>query len=132
MTDSEMKKMQQEAVRRAREMQSRARGSENNQYHSISGSGGTNSQSVFRTRAHNTGTETEMNDENRVPQENNNTVSDEYIGNIRSDTVSNSPGGIIESLLKDKDRTIILSLILLLMDEKTDNSLLLALMYLLI
>lgn len=42
---------------------------------------------------------------------------------------------IIKSLLKDKDKTIILSLILLLMDEKegkTDYSLLLALFYILL
>ncbi len=34
--------------------------------------------------------------------------------------------------MKDKERTLILSLILLLMDEQTDNSLILALLYLLI
>ena len=41
-------------------------------------------------------------------------------------------GGIFETLMKDKERTLILSLILLLMDEQTDNSLILALLYLLI
>lgn len=38
---------------------------------------------------------------------------------------------LIASLMKDKDRTIILALIILLMDEGGDHSLLLALLYLL-
>ena len=41
-------------------------------------------------------------------------------------------GGIFETLMKDKEQTLILSLILLLMDEQTDNSLIFALLYLLI
>ncbi len=41
-------------------------------------------------------------------------------------------GGIFEVLFRDKEKTLILGLILLLMDEKTDNTLLMALMYLLI
>ncbi len=39
--------------------------------------------------------------------------------------------GLLSYLLKDKDRTIILSLIVLLMDEGGDHSLMLALLYLL-
>ena len=41
-------------------------------------------------------------------------------------------GGIFDVLFRDKEKTLILGLILLLMDEKTDNALLMALMYLLI
>ena len=40
--------------------------------------------------------------------------------------------GILAALLKDKDRTMILALIILLLDEQEDNSLLLALIYLLL
>ncbi len=43
-----------------------------------------------------------------------------------------SSGGIFETLFKDKERTLILGLLLLLMDEKTDNSLVMALLYLLL
>ena len=50
-----------------------------------------------------------------------------------TETLSGRPsGGIFEVLFKDKEKTLILGLILLLMDEKTDNALLMALMYLLI
>ena len=38
----------------------------------------------------------------------------------------------MEAFFKDKEKTLILGLLLLLMDEKTDNSLILALLYLLI
>lgn len=41
-------------------------------------------------------------------------------------------GGIFDTLFKDKEKTLILGIVLLLMDEKTDNSLIMALMYLLI
>lgn len=41
------------------------------------------------------------------------------------------PDGIFSSLFRDKDKTIILALMLLLADENGDNSLLFALMYLL-
>ena len=41
-------------------------------------------------------------------------------------------GGILSPLFKDKDKTIILALMLLLADENGDHSLLFALMYLLI
>ena len=40
--------------------------------------------------------------------------------------------GLIETLFKDKEKSVILALILLLSDENSDPSLLLALMYLLI
>ena len=43
-----------------------------------------------------------------------------------------SGNGALEFLFRDKEKTLILGLLLLLMDEKTDNSLLLALMYLLL
>ena len=41
-------------------------------------------------------------------------------------------GGIFETLFRDKEKTLILGILLLLMDEKTDNALIMALMYLLI
>ncbi len=91
MTDSEMRKMQEEAVKRAEEMQSRARAVR---------------QPEPPPRKEDFG----MEQPQKPPEK----------------------GGLLETLMKDKERTLILALILLLMDEKTDNSLLLALFYLVI
>ncbi len=44
----------------------------------------------------------------------------------------NPSGGIFDLIMRDKEKTLILCLILILMDEKTDNNLLIALLYLLI
>ena len=51
----------------------------------------------------------------------------------RAETVREpEKAGLIETLFKDKEKSVILALILLLSDENSDPSLLLALMYLLI
>ena len=50
---------------------------------------------------------------------------------IKSNHKPENPG-LIETLFKDKEKSVILALILLLSDENSDPSLLLALMYLLI
>jgi len=104
MTESEMKKMQQEAVRRAEEMQNRAR---------------TVQQQQNQPSHHQSEPVAEINTPN--------------VENIQKPPErQNETGGLFETLMKDKERTLILGLILLLMDEKTDNSLIFALMYLLI
>lgn len=57
------------------------------------------------------------------------------INNSEKEIKSNSKpekAGLIETLFKDKEKSVILALILLLSDENSDPSLLLALMYLLI
>ena len=103
MTESEMKKMQQEAVRRAEEMQNRAR----------------TVQQQSQPSHHHSEPVAEINTPN--------------VENIQKPPErQNETGGLFETLMKDKERTLILGLILLLMDEKTDNSLIFALMYLLI
>ena len=103
MTESEMKKMQQEAVRRAEEMQNRAR----------------TVQQQSQPSHHQSEPVAEINTPN--------------VENIQKPPErQNETGGLFETLMKDKERTLILGLILLLMDEKTDNSLIIALMYLLI
>ena len=53
-------------------------------------------------------------------------------GKKTSAVYNKNSGGIFETLFKDKEKTLILGILLLLMDEKTDNGLLMALMYLLI
>lgn len=50
---------------------------------------------------------------------------------IKSNSKPENPG-LIETLFKDKEKSVILALILLLSDENSEPSLLLALMYLLI
>jgi len=100
MTESEMRRMQEEAVKRAEEMQNRAKAHINRQ----------------------------------LPEQP--PVKSEKAAEERPKMPPEKPkeetGGIFETLMKDKERTLILSLILLLMDEKTDNSLIFALLYLLI
>ncbi len=102
MTESEMRRMQEEAVKRAEEMQSRAKAHINHQ---------------------------PEHPPPPIPQKENLT---ENIPKIPPEKPKEETGGIFETLMKDKERTLILSLILLLMDEKTDNSLIFALLYLLI
>ena len=59
----------------------------------------------------------------------------EYKPSMSPQKQENTGSGIINTLFKDKDKTVILALLLLLMDDrdgKTDYSLLLALIYILL
>ncbi len=105
MTEREMRKMQEEAVRRAEEMQSRARAVQQPHH-----------QPEPPPREEHFGEEPIQ---VQKPPE-------------KHPDKPNETGGLFETLMKDKERTLILALILLLMDEKSDNSLILALLYLLI
>lgn len=122
MTDNEMQRMQQEAVRRTREMQRRA--------------------ASFRTPAPRE-TPAAAPQEAPAPVKEMPPVPDTPENVQPQPTAILEPpdvaheehktsGGIVEMLFKDKEKTLILGILLLLMDEKTDNGLLLALMYLLI
>lgn len=112
-----MQRMQQEAIRRTQEMQRRA--------------------AVF-----NKPPERPVNKEpDKQPHNTVNEVPKEkpleepaHIYHKPPDTRENTAisGGIFETLFKDKEKTLILGILLLLMDEKTDNALIMALMYLLI
>ena len=106
-----MLKMQQEAVRRAREMQNRARPAP-----------------VPPSRVP---PPKEVRQEPQMSNNNNNGGGFSRQP-IRGEPRKDKQSGIFEALFKDKEKTLILSLILLLMDEKSDNSLMLALLYLLI
>lgn len=111
-----MLKMQQEAVRRAREMQNRARPAP-----------------VPPSRVP---PPKEVRQEPQMSNNSNNNNNNNGGGfsrqPIRGEPRKDKQSGIFEALFKDKEKTLILSLILLLMDEKSDNSLMLALLYLLI
>lgn len=120
MTDSEMQRMQQEAIRRTQEMQRRA--------------------AVFNKPPERSA--------NRVPNVPD-TLPPPPVNEVPKERPPEEPariyhkppdardntmisGGIFETLFKDKEKTLILGILLLLMDEKTDNALIMALMYLLI
>lgn len=105
MTENEMHKMQQEAVRRAREMQNRAR-----------------RDNVPPTRHRPMAAEEPPPEPETVRKST----------RTSSEFPKNGAGGVLDAVLKDKEKTLILCLVLLLMEEKSDNSLILALMYLLI
>lgn len=112
MTESEMQKMQQEAIRRAQEMHRRA--------------------SRFNT-------DSEPAKDAAIPVTENISSPSVSSAGVQEPSGVNAgkadtafAGGIFDMLFRDKEKTLILGIILLLMDEKTDNSLLLALIYLLI
>lgn len=107
--NDDMDKMQQEAVRRMQEMQNRGK--------PVSSQEKSNSQkkppeSVMQSPVHTS----------------NNTAENEKIS-VKEPTHQKS---FIDLLMHDKERSIILMLILLLSTEKTDAGLILALIYLLI
>lgn len=103
MTESEMRRMQEEAVRRTEEMQNRAKAQIHRQPEPLP-------QAAPKAES----------------------IAEERPVMPPPPKPKAETGGIFETLMKDKEQTLILSLILLLMDEQTDNSLIFALLYLLI
>lgn len=98
---SDMSRMQQEAIRRVQEMQSRA-------------------QQNIRSN-----TSEPPRNPPREPEPHRNELAAEH-------HAENPLSDIFGSLMQDKERTLILVLLLLLVDEKADTSLIFALMYLII
>ena len=146
MTESEMRTMQQEAVRRAQEMQSRAKAVQRqmNERHGYSGenymppdaeqnSNSTKPNIGFNVPNRTAAVNRHIDEPNRSPVSH--LQSEEKRTNRDNEAHFGARGkeesGIFGTLLKDKEKTLILCLILLLMDEKTDNSLVLALLYIL-
>ena len=115
MNENDMKRMQQEAMRRAKEMQNRAK-----------------PDSTKPTD----NSENSRNEQQKPPEQKNNEPHNNANPNKsnpeHSHRSENIVDGVFDVLMKDRDRTLILCLILILMDEKADNSLILALLYLLI
>lgn len=103
--NNEMSRMQQDAIRRVQEMQSRAQQSV---------------RSSSREQQH---------EPLRVPEPAKHEAS--AMREISNEHHPENPiNNIFESLMQDKERTLILVLILLLIEEKSDSSLIFALMYL--
>ncbi len=126
MTEGELKKMQQEAIRRTREMQRRAAAySEPAPQPDIPARPDT-----ARTVDPPEPAEPVVGAPEKPPAP---ARPSAVPKTPETDALGQSvPGGVFEALFRDKEKTLILGLILLLMDEKTDNSLLMALVYLLI
>lgn len=109
----DMQRMQQEAVRRVREMQARA-------------------QHLRPETAQRR--EPSEPEQHHVPRQGEHTNNDhrESAPPVPAGPPRPPVGGIFQSLMKDSDQTLILILLLLLMENEADMELLFALMYLLI
>ena len=100
----EMQRMQEEAIRRAREMQRRATAAPEAEGHSPE--------------------ESQKREESGVPENSEDSGSEGSMGGL--------PGGeLMENLFKDKDRTLILMLLILIGGESENNELMFALLFLL-
>ena len=109
----EMKRMQQEAIKRVHDMQNRAKRSLD--------AGRQYEMPPFSENSH---TENQATSTKTVENKMNN------IKNKDTNTHSNNNFNILQLLTKDTEKSLILFLILLLVDEKADSNLILALLYL--
>ena len=119
MTENELRRMQDEALRRTREMQKRA------------------DEARLRAQAQRPAAAEAAQPPTEPPPAPAPAKLPQERAAVNADTraaprEAQGSGGALEFLFRDKEKTLILGLLLLLMDEKTDNSLLLALMYLLL
>ena len=103
--------MQQDALRRAREMYSRRPRLTENQQQGRQNQANTMASAEQKSRGEHKENHRQSENERQNPK--------------------SGGGDILTYLLKDKDKTIILALLILLSSEKTDSSLIFALMYLL-
>ena len=134
MTENEMRRMQEEAYRRTLEMQRRANavrfssgeeiGEQRNTVGQTEPSTGQRDAAADHNQPVRKASPAEESAHERDERKIEQPVTEVFMGH--------PSGGIFEAVFKDKEKTLILGLILLLMDEKTDNALLMALMYLLI
>lgn len=118
--------MQEEAVRRAREMQSRARIPQPPRPRQPAASrvpGGSPSPAHQESPKPESGQEREN---SSVPQE-----PPHPEASLSSKETDSSAGGVLENLFQDKERTIILALLILLSGEEGNHELLFALLFLL-
>ena len=137
----DMKKMQQDAIRRVREMQARAKKNiENTRSINSNENNQENIQNRNQKGNHNSHQYSNQSKNRNKPPINQEKPKEEL--NIQPIISSNknknpTPKGsginhIIDALLKDEEKTLILILILLLMSEKDNTELLLALIYLIL
>ncbi|MEE0060200.1 MAG: hypothetical protein UE295_05170 [Acutalibacteraceae bacterium] len=125
----EMDKMQQEAVRRMQEMQSRGKPRPPNEQPTQHN----HSQKQATAMLNNSTDSCNSNNSNNSScnQNSNNKNSCSSMSNS-SNSSDGSQSGFFDSIFQDKERSLILMLLILLSTEKTDAGLMLALVYLLI
>lgn len=113
----DVRRMQEEAIRRVQQMQQRAKKSLELASFAQQGINKTNTENDTKCNCE----EKETNQAVNKSQVSVAKIANEY-----------SSKNILDALMKDNERSLLLILILLLMDEKCDTSLILALMYLVI
>lgn len=128
-TNNEMDRMQQEAIRRVQEMQSRARRTvETSRPQQNAAPANKEAPRSQERREHGHEQEHEHHEHN-----NSGHTSEPQQASFPAEGILPGPAGdILKSLMKDSEKTLILLLILLLVGEECDMGLVLALMYLII
>ncbi len=124
----DMQRMQQEAVRRVQEMQKRAKQSlEASEKH------------IELNKAENLTSQKKVSDNGDIPEQTKDPCLIQKVNNLSENTDSkqnlaktNGKMNIFSALLNDREKSLVLVLILILVDESSDLSLILALMYLMI
>lgn len=113
----DVRRMQEEAIRRVKQMQQRAKKSLE--------------LASFTQQEMN---KTNIENDTKCNYEEKKTNPDVNTSQVSFAKIANEPSSknILDALMKDNERSLLLVLILLLMDEKCDTSLILALMYLFI
>lgn len=117
MMNQDMQRMQQEAIRRVQEMQSRAKANLQ-----------TNTLQDKNNRENNQSNPNPQEKVEKNESKNDIDRNDNKTKHIKKEPIAN----IFDSLMQDSERTLIIILILILVSENADISIILALMYLII
>jgi len=118
---NDMQRMQQDAIRRVREMQSRA-----NQSLNRSQSTAPQERPAHEASQHSQQNHSQPSSSHSAP------APPSLLPDLSSLPQASSLNSLFDSLLQDGERTLILVLILILVSEKADTGLIFALMYLII
>lgn len=134
MSESEMNRMQQEAMRRVNEMHSRARSTPQQKPSAQTSFTPASSQKPYTSSSQAPQSpQSKPPPQQEPPQPPTQTSPASFSASCSTPpVVRSSSGDILENLMNDKERNLILLMIILLMGEDCDQALLLALLYLLI
>ncbi len=127
-SEFDMGRMQEEAVRRAREMQARAHIPPRQ---SRSGMGNSAPSSSPERRPAQPHVPPQPDPPSSPEEQREAAPSPQSFESASSQAVDNHSAGLLESLFQDKERTIILALLILLSGEESNHELMFALMFLL-
>lgn len=124
--------MQQEAIRRMREMEARARKSGN----SVQSGYYKENEIEYKGYTHNRGNseknKSNIEEDKREQEKINTKEKNENININKEKCIEKKQSNMLDELFKDKEKTLILALIALLYTEKADMAVIFALMYLII